>query len=135
MFPALQFLKQFHCGSRTPQQKACIAAAIAVHRELGPGFREVIYRRAYCLELDSRGLRFECEKPILVKYREWSIPGQRLDLVVDDRVIIEIKSVPRLLRRHERQVLSYLKTTGFRVGLLMNFNARLLQDGLKRKVL
>jgi GxxExxY protein len=115
--------------------KACIGAAIAVHRELGPGFREVIYRRAYCLELDSRGLRFECEKPILVKYREWSIPGQRLDLVVDDRVIIEIKSVPRLLRRHERQVLSYLKTTGFRVGLLMNFNARLLQDGLKRKVL
>jgi GxxExxY protein len=115
--------------------KACIGAALAVHRELGPGFREVIYRRAYCLELDSRGLRFECEKPILVKYREWSIPGQRLDLVVDDRVIIEIKSVPRLLRRHERQVLSYLKTTGFRVGLLMNFNARLLRDGLRRKVL
>ena len=115
--------------------EACIGAAIAVHRELGPGYREVIYRRAYCLELDSRGIRFECEKPVLVKYREWSIPGQRLDLVVDDRVIIEIKSVPRLLRRHERQVLSYLKTTGFRVGLLMNFNARLLRDGLRRKVL
>ena len=115
--------------------KACIDAAIAVHRELGPGYREVIYRRAYCLELDSRRIRFESEKPILVKYREWSIPGQRLDLVVDDKVIIEIKSVPRLLRRHERQVLSYLKTTGFRVGLLMNFNARLLRDGLRRKVL
>ena len=50
--------------------KACIGAAIAVHRELGPGFREVIYRRAYCLELDSRGLRFECEKPVLVRYRD-----------------------------------------------------------------
>ena len=115
--------------------KSCIGAAIAVHRELGPGYREVICRRAYCLELDSRGLRFECEKPVLVRYREWMIPGQRLDLVVNNSVLIEIKSVPRLLRRHERQVLSYLKSTGYRVGLLLNFNARLLRDGLKRKVL
>ena len=115
--------------------KACIGAAIAVHRELGPGFREVIYRRAYCLEIDSLGLRFECEKAVLVKYREWLIPGQRLDLVVGDSVIIEIKSVPRLLRRHERQILSYLKTTGYRVGLLMNFNSKLLRDGLKRTIL
>jgi GxxExxY protein len=115
--------------------KACIGAAIVVHRELGPGYREVIYRRAYCLELDSRGIRFECEKAVLVKYRDWLIPGQRLDLVVDDSVIIEIKSVPRLLRRHERQILSYLKTTGYRVRLLMNFDAKLLRDGLKRKVL
>jgi GxxExxY protein len=92
--------------------KACIGAAIAVHRELGPGFREVIYRRAYCLEIDSLGLRFECEKAMLVKYREWLIPGQRLDLVVGDSVIIEIKSVPRLLRRHERQILSYSRPLG-----------------------
>jgi len=106
-----------------------------VHRELGPGYREVIYRKAYCLELDSRGLRFECEKAVLVRYREWLIPGQRLDLVVSDTVIVEIKAVPRLLRRHERQLLSYMKTTGCRVGLLMNFNARLLREGLKRKVL
>jgi GxxExxY protein len=115
--------------------KVCIGAAIAVHRELGPGYREVIYRKAYCLELDSRGLRFECEKAVLVRYRDWLIPGQRLDLVVSDTVIIEIKAVPRLLRRHERQLLSYMKTTGCRVGLLMNFNARLLREGLKRKVL
>ena len=94
--------------------RACIGAAIAVHRELGPGYREVIYRRAYCLELDSRGVRFECEKAISVKYRGWLIPGQRLDLVVADRVIVEVKSVPRLLRRHEGQVLSYLKSTGYR---------------------
>jgi GxxExxY protein len=115
--------------------KACIGAAIAVHRELGPGYRELIYRRAYCLELDSRGLRFECEKPVLVKYRDWLIPGQRLDLVVDDSVIIEVKSVPRLLRRHEGQLLSYLKSTGYRVGLLLNFNGNLMRDGVKRKVL
>ena len=115
--------------------KTCIGAAIAVHRELGPGYREVIYRRAYCLELDSRGLRFECEKAVLVKYRDWLIPGQRLDLVVTDSVIIEVKSVPRLLRRHESQVLSYLKSTGYRVGLLLNFNVSLMRDGVKRKVL
>jgi len=115
--------------------KACIGAAIAVHRELGPGYRELIYRRAYCLELDSRGLRFECEKPVLVRYRDWLIPGQRLDLVVADSVIIEVKSVPRLLRRHEGQLLSYLKSTGYRVGLLLNFNANLMVDGLRRKVL
>ena len=115
--------------------KACIGAAIAVHRELGPGFREVIYRRAYCLELDSRGLRFECEKPVLVRYRDWFISGQRLDLVVADSVIIEIKAVPRVLRRHESQLLSYLKSTGYRVGLLLNFNVNLMRDGVKRKVL
>jgi GxxExxY protein len=115
--------------------KTCIGAAITVHRELGPGFRELIYRRAYCLELDSRGLTFECEKPVLVKYRDWLIPGQRLDLVVADSVIIEIKSVPRLVRRHEGQVLSYLKSTGYRVGLLLNFNASLMRDGIRRKVL
>jgi GxxExxY protein len=115
--------------------KACIGAAIAVHRELGPGYRELIYRRAYCLELDSRGLRFECEKPVLVRYRDWLIPGQRLDLVVADSVIIEVKSVPRLLRRHEGQLLSYLKSTGYRVGLLLNVNANLMVEGLKRKVL
>ena len=114
---------------------ACIGAAIAVHRELGPGYREVIYKRAYCLELDSRGLRFECEKAVLVRYRDWLIPGQRLDLVVSDSVIVEIKAVPRLLRRHERQLLSYMKSASCRIGLLMNFNATLLRDGLKRKVL
>jgi GxxExxY protein len=115
--------------------KTCIGAAIAVHRELGPGYRELIYRRAYCLELDSRGLRFECEKPVLVKYRDWLIPGQRLDLVVANSVIVEIKSVPRLVRRHEGQVLSYLKSTGYRVGLLLNFNVDLMREGIKRKVL
>jgi GxxExxY protein len=70
-----------------------------------------------------------------VRYRDWLIPGQRLDLVVSDSVIVEIKAVPRLLRRHERQLLSYMKSASCRIGLLMNFNATLLRDGLKRKVL
>ena len=112
----------------------CIGAAIAVHRELGPGFKELIYQRAFCLELDSRGLRYECEKPVMVRYRNWTIPGQRLDLVVADGVLIENKAVPRITDEDHRQVLSYLKTTGLRVGLLFNFHARLLRDGLRRFV-
>lgn len=114
---------------------ACIGCAIAVHRELGPGFREIIYERAFCLELDSRQLRFECEKPISVRYKEWTIPGQRIDLIVAESVLIEIKTVPRLRRIHRSQVISYLRTTGLRVGLLFNFNARLLRDGMQRIIL
>jgi GxxExxY protein len=112
----------------------CIGVAIAVHRELGPGFKEIIYRRAYCLELDSRGLKFECEKAVLVRYRGWMIPGQRLDLVVGGGVLVEIKALPRLNSRHERQVISYLKSTGLRIGLLLNFHARLMRDGMQRLV-
>ncbi len=113
---------------------ACIGAAISVHRELGPGFREKIYQRAYRLELDSRGLKYEAEKSIEVRYRDWLIPGQRIDLLVAEVVLVEIKAVPQLRPLHEWQVLSYLKTTGLRVGLLMNFNTRLLKHGLKRIV-
>ena len=112
-----------------------IDAAVTVHRELGPGFRERIYKRAYCLELDSRGLKFETEKPIDVKYREWLIPGQRIDLIVESVVLVEIKAVPRLRSLHRCQVVSYLKTTGLRVGLLLNFNAPLMKQGLQRIVL
>ena len=114
--------------------RACIGVAICVHRELGPGFREIIDKRAYCLELDSRGITFECEKEVLVRYRQWQIPGQKLDLIAAGVVLIEIKSVPRLCARHEKQILSYLKSTDLRVGLLLNFNARLMRDGLKRFV-
>ena len=114
--------------------RACIGCAIRVHQELGPGYREIVYQRAYCLELDSRGLTFECEKEVLVRYRDWQIPGQKLDLIVADVVLIEIKSVPRLSARHEKQILSYLKSTGLRVGLLLNFNARLMREGLRRFV-
>lgn len=123
----------------SPQQErivtVAIDAAVTVHRELGPGFRERIYQKAYCLEVDSRGLKFETEKPIEVKYREWLIPGQRIDLIVESVVLVEIKSVPRLRSLHRCQVISYLKTTGLRVGLLLNFNAPLMKQGLQRIVL
>ena len=107
------------------QQEAIVAAAVdvgyTVHRELGPGFRERIYEDAYCLELDARSIAFEREKPIRVKYKQWEIPGQKLDLVVAGVVLIELKAVPRLRRIHRDQVISYLRTTGLRIGLLMNF--------------
>ena len=108
--------------------------AFAVHRELGPGFREVIYQRAFCLELESRAVAFECEKLIDVRYKTWLIPGQKIDLVLQELLIVEIKAVPELLEIHERQLRSYLKTMKLRAGLLVNFNTLLLKDGIRRIV-
>jgi len=112
-----------------------IDCGFMVHRALGPGFRERIYERAYGLELGARGLRFESEKPILVRYKDWEIPGQKVDLIVEGLVLVEIKTVPRLRPVHRAQVLSYLKTLRLRVGILMNFNVAVLKDGLQRVIL
>ena len=120
----------------TPEQEeivsATIGCAIAVHRELGPGFKESIYQNAYRLELDSQAISFESEKPIVVRYRQWTIPGQRIDLVVAGIVLVELKVVPRLRPLHKYQVQSYLRTAGLPIGLLINFNVPLLKDGLMR---
>src|SRR5688500_11742611 len=86
--------------------KVCVDCGMHVHRELGPGFKEVIYERAFCLELDARGVPFETEKPILVRYKSWEIPGQKVDLLVAGVVLIEIKAVPKLKNIHTHQVLS-----------------------------
>ena len=112
-----------------------IDCGMVVHRVLGPGYKERIYDDAMCLELDSRGLKFERQKPIEVRYKSWSSPGQKIDLIVGGVVLVEIKAVSQLKELHRAQVLSYLKTTGLRVGLLMNFNTRLLKHGLRRVVL
>jgi GxxExxY protein len=112
-----------------------IGAAIAVHRELGPGFLESIYDKALRLELDARGIPFECEVPVAVMYRGVAIPGQRVDFVVDGRLIVEIKAVVAVEPIHVAQVLSYLKTTKLRLGLLVNFHERLLAHGVRRVVL
>ena len=111
---------------------AVIGCGIAIHRELGPGFKECIYHEAFRLELSSRGMTFESEKPILVKYQEWLIPGQKIDLIVEGTVLVELKAVPRLRPLHRYQVQSYLRTTALPIGLLLNFNAPLLKDGLQR---
>ena len=108
--------------------------AFNVHRVLGPGFKESIYQRAMCLEMDARGLKFECEKMIDVRYKQWVIPGQRVDLLVESRVLVEVKAIPRLRKIHSSQVYSYLKTMDIRIGLLLNFKAQVLKEGLKRVV-
>jgi len=119
-----------------PEQEAIVATvigcAINVHRTLGPGFKERIYHTALRLEFESQGVSYESERPIEVKYRQWKIPGQKVDLIVAGIVLVEVKAVPRLRVIHRCQVQSYLKTTGLPIGLLMNFNARLLKHGLQR---
>lgn len=112
-----------------------IGCGITVHRILGPGYKEAIYQRAYCLELDDAGLKFECEKRILVPYKRWEIPGHRLDLIVGGCVIVELKAESRLAEVHRLQVLSYLKATGLRLGFVMNFNVEVMRHGTKRVVL
>ena len=114
--------------------ESVIDAGLSIHRALGPGFKEIIYKRAYLLELDSRKLKFESEKQILVQYKDWQIPGQTVDLIVEGIVLVELKAVPRLRPIHRRQTVSYLRTTGLRVGLLMNFNVLLFKHGLRRIV-
>lgn len=112
-----------------------IGCAIAVHRALGPGFLESIYRKALCVELDARGLAYEVERSVRVSYRGVEIPGQRVDLIVGGLIVVELKTVVRLDGVHVGQVISYLKTTGLRGGLLINFRVPLLVKGLKRIVL
>jgi GxxExxY protein len=112
-----------------------IGSAIAVHRVLGPGYLESIYRRAMCIELESRGLVYDVERPIRVSYRGIEIPGQRVDLIVEGLIVVELKSVTRLDDVHRAQLISYLKTTGLRGGLLINFRVPVLSRGLKRLVL
>ena len=113
---------------------ATIGAALAVHRRLGPGFLESIYSKALCIELDARGLPFEREKPIEVVYRGVPIRGQRIDLIIGGRVVVEVKAVAAIEPIHVAQVVSYLRTTGLRIGLLINFHERLLKDGIRRVV-
>ncbi|MFQ5734263.1 MAG: GxxExxY protein [Planctomycetaceae bacterium] len=114
--------------------KQVIGAAIEVHRELGPGYLESIYKNALTYELSQRGLHVEKEKKILVPYKDIRISGQRLDLLVDGRVILELKCVDEFAPIHSAQILSYLKATGLRLGLLINFKSKLLKDGIKRIV-
>lgn len=118
----------------TETSGAIIGAAIEVHRILGPGLIESVYERALVHELRLRGLEVRQQWPVSVTYKELRIDGQRLDLLVEPGVIVELKTVDRLLTIHEAQLLSYLKSTGLRLGLLINFHAEMLTRGLKRLV-
>lgn len=109
-----------------------IGAAIEVHRLLGPGFLEKIYERALTHELELRGLGVQRQHEILVPYKDILIPGQQLDLLVAGRVIVVLKAVDQFHPIHHAQLLSYLKATGLRLGLLLNFNVKMMKEGIKR---
>ena len=115
-----------------PLTEQIISSAIEVHRILGPGLLESIYEEALCHEFQLRHITFERQKEVDVIYKDKVIKGQRLDLLVYGEVIVEIKSVRELEDVFTAQVLSYLKSTGLRRALLINFGARKLVDGVKR---
>ena len=112
-----------------------IGCAIEVHRVLGPGQFEGIYESALCIELELNRLKYLRQAPVPILYKGRGVGDFRLDLLVEDQVVVEVKAVERFDRIFEAQVLSYLRATGKRVGLLVNFNSHLLKDGVKRFVL
>ncbi len=112
-----------------------IGCAIEVHRHLGPGLLENTYEEALCIELDQQQIPHRRQLPFPILYKGKSIGEYRLDLLVDETVVVEIKSVERFDPVFEAQVLTYLRATGKKVGLLINFNSRLLRDGVKRFIL
>jgi len=112
-----------------------IRSAIEVHRALGPGLLESAYEACLAFELSQRGLKVEQHKPLPVVYRDVKLEcGYRIDLLVEDSVIVEIKAVDALISIHQAQLLSYLRLSGCKVGLLINFNVKILKDGLRRVV-
>jgi len=115
--------------------ESIIGAAIEVHRVLGPGLLESAYETCLSFELAELGLNIDRQKPLPVVYKGTRLDaGYRLDLLVEDRVIVEIKSVDHLDPIHQAQILSYLKLSGCHVGVLINFNVQVLKNGIKRVI-
>lgn len=113
-----------------------IGAAIEVHRQLGPGLLESSYRECLCRELLLRGIPFEREKPLPLEYKGIHLGcGYRIDLLVANSVVVEVKAIEALAPTHEAQLLTYLRIGGWRLGLLMNFNVAVLKAGIRRRIL
>ena len=112
-----------------------IGLAIDVHRDVGPGLLESVYERCLCYELGQAGIEFERQVAVPVIYKGMHLDeGFRADIVVDSTVILEIKAVAAILPAHEAQLQTYLRMSGMRIGLLLNFSAPRLKDGLRRFV-
>jgi GxxExxY protein len=113
-----------------------IGCAIEVHKNLGPGLLESAYERCLSYELTAAGLRNETQKEQAIDYKGLKLDtGYRIDLMVENSVIVEVKSVEKILPIHEAQILTYIKLAGIKVGLLINFNVKKVKDGIKRFVL
>lgn len=116
--------------------EAVIGACIEVHRHIGPGLLESAYHQCLCHELKLRGITFQIEHPLPVNYKGSHLDcGYKADLVIEGRLLLELKSVSALAPLHEAQLITYLKLGGWEVGLLINFNVQILKDGIKRRVL
>ena len=114
---------------------AVIGAAIEVHRMLGPGLLESAYEECLCRELALREIAFERQVALPVVYKEVKLEcGYRMDIVVAKLIVVEVKAVDAIAPIHEAQLLTYLKLSGIRVGLLLNFNVPVLKDGIRRRV-
>ena len=113
-----------------------IGSAIEVHRALGPGLLESAYESCLAFEIAQRGLKVEQQKPLPVVYKEVHLDaGYRIDLLIEQRVIVELKAVDALTPLHKAQLLSYLKLSSLELGLLINFNVRVLKSGIQRVIL
>ena len=116
-----------------PLTHAIINAAIEVHRSLGPGLLESSYEACLVYELQRRNLQIEQQKPLPIFYKDIKLDcGYRLDLLVENQVVIEIKSINEIAPIHKSQLLSYLKLSNYKKGLLINFNVKILKDGIRR---
>ncbi|MFH0989932.1 MAG: GxxExxY protein [bacterium] len=113
-----------------------LAAAIEVHRSLGPGLLESVYEECLCRELELQQIPFERQRPLPVEYKGVKLEcGYRMDIVVDHRVVIELKCVDAIAPVHEAQLLTYLKLSGIKVGFILNFYVPVLKEGIRRMVL
>ncbi len=123
-------------NEKDPRTAPIIGAAIEVHRHLGPGLLESAYEECLCHELHLRGLLFRRQVDLPVVYKGVHLAcGYKIDVIVQEEVILELKTVERLLPVHDAQLLTYLRVSGKHVGLLINFNTSLLTRGVKRMVL
>ncbi len=127
-------------GFRNPQNdrltEKVIGLAIEVHRGLGPGLLESAYEECLCYEFGESGVPFKRQVPLPVVYKSVELDcGYRMDIVVDNRLVLELKTVEKILPIHEAQLLTYLKLGRLRTGLLLNFNTSVLKDGIRRLVL
>ncbi len=121
---------------RDPLSNRVIGLAIEVHRGLGPGLLESAYEECLCYEFKTNDVPFRRQVPLPVIYKSVKLDcGYRIDIVVDETLVVELKTVERLLPLHDAQLLTYLKLSGIRKGLLLNFNTPVLKDGIRRLVL
>ena len=122
-------------NGKDPLSQKVIGAAIEVHRALGPGLLESAYEVCLCLELTKAGVTFKRQVEMPVSYKGKRIDcGYRADLIIEGTLLVELKSVDRLLPIHQAQLLTYLKLSGIRTGLLIKLNSKVLKDGIKRLV-